>query len=68
MVDRVVIWQPPQSPNGNLLGYIIRVYSTGNIEQAQTINVGVNPLYRKLTTDNLPAGNNLQVQVISSET
>ena len=64
-----IIWQSPQSPNGNLLGYIIRVYSTGNIEQAQTINVGVNPLYRKLTTGNLPAGNNLlQVQVISSET
>ena len=67
VVDRVVIWQPPQSPNGNLLGYIIRVYSAGNIGQAQTINVGVDPLYRRLTTDNLPAGNNLQVQVTGSE-
>ena len=64
VLDRTVIWQSPQSPNGNLLGYIIRVYSAGNIGQAQTINVGVNPLYYQLMTEHLPAGNNLQVQVI----
>ena len=64
VLDRTVIWQPPQSPNGKLTGYIIRVYSAGNIGQARTINVGVNPLYYQLMTDNLPAGNNLLVQVI----
>ena len=63
VIDRVVTWQAPQSPNGILTGYIIRVYSDGNIEQAQIINVGVNPWYYQLTTSNLPDGNNLQVQV-----
>ena len=63
MVDRAVIWQAPQSPNGILTGYIIRVYSDGNIGQAQIINVDVNLFYRQLTTSNLPDGNNLQVQV-----
>ena len=61
MVDRVTVWQPPLSANGNLTGYTIRVYSDGN---TRSINVGANTSYYKLTTDDLPTGDNLQVQVL----
>ena len=61
VVDHVVIWQAPQSPNGNLTGYSIRVYSDTNM---RSINVGANTLYYKLTIGNLPTGDNLRVQVI----
>ena len=63
VVDRAVIWQPPKCPNGNLLGYHIRVYSAGNIGQAQIINnVDVNSMHHKLFS--IPDGNDLRVQVI----
>ena len=63
VVDRVLIWLPPQSPNGNLTGYNIRVYSDGNVGLGQTNNVDANTFYYKLTTSNLPTGNSLKVQV-----
>ena len=63
VVDRAVIWQPPKCPNGNLLGYDIRVYSASNIGQAQIINnVDVNSMHHKLFS--IPDGNDLRVQVI----
>ena len=63
VINGIVIWQPPQTPNGKLLGYTIRVYSACNVEQAQTIDVGTSNLYHELPTSDLPAGDNLQVQV-----
>ena len=61
-----VIWKPPQTPNGNLLGYIIRVYPEGCVGQAQSVNKTADESYHALTCANLPAGGNLQVQVAST--
>ena len=63
VVGCTVIWQPPQTPNGNLVGYTIRVYPDGNVEQAQIINVGTTDMYHQLSASGLPAGDNLLVQV-----
>ena len=63
VVGCTIIWQPPEMPNGVLLGYTIRVYPVGSVGQARTVNKGANDFYHRLTSANLPAGDNLQVQV-----
>ena len=56
VVNQVAIWEPPQSPNGDLTGYTIRVYRDGNVGQAQIINVGVKPLHYQVTSSDIPDG------------
>ena len=63
VVGCTVIWKPPQTPNGNLLGYIIRIYPEGSVGQAQSVNKNADDFYHALTDFNLPAGGNLRVQV-----
>ena len=64
VVGCTVIWQPPQTPNGNLVGYTIRVYPDGNVEQAKIIIVNTtDDMYHQLSASSLPDGDNLLVQV-----
>ena len=63
VVGCIVICQPPQTPNGNLLGYDIRVYPEGSEGQAQIVNKTADEFYHVLTDVNLPAKGNLRVQV-----
>ena len=58
-----VIWQPPQTPNGNLSGYIIRVYPNGSEGQAHVVNKSADDFYHTFACADLPAGDNLLVQV-----
>ena len=61
VVGCTVIWKPPEIPNGVLLGYTIRVYPVGSVGQSQTVNKSADDFYHAFT--NIPAGDNLQVQV-----
>ena len=63
VVHCTVIWKPPETPNGVLLGYTIRVYPVGSVGQARTVNKSADDFYHAFTSANIPSGDNLQVQV-----
>ena len=57
----IIVWQPPENPNGKLLGYTIRVYPLDNIDRALTVDKEANDYYHVLTV--VPRESNLRVQV-----
>ena len=59
----VIVWRPPQNPNGELLGYSIRFYELGMVDQANNVDKEASEYYHVLTDADVPSGSNIQVQV-----